>query len=122
MSNVLGELDAAANDLRQKDRGLRGTVRIAMPGTIATGSFLERLRELLEAHPGLSVQTRITNTTVSVAAEGLDIALVVGQLPESTHVGPSMSTRSYPRAGSASRESLLAWRRFEPRSSSSRSC
>jgi DNA-binding transcriptional LysR family regulator len=87
VSKVLSDLDAAEADLRPDEKGLRGTVRIAVPGAVATGPFLERLRELLETHPTLNVQTRVTNSPVSLAAEGLDIALVVGQLPESTFVG-----------------------------------
>jgi DNA-binding transcriptional LysR family regulator len=84
---VLGELEEAADDLRPKSDGLRGTVRIAVPGALATRPFLERLRDLLEQHPALVVQTRVSSTPVNIISEGLDLAVVVGQLPESAFVG-----------------------------------
>ena len=87
VSTVLEELYAAQEDLHTSARGLHGTVRIALPGAVATDLFLGRLRTLLEAHPGLAVQTRVTAAPVNLAAEGLDIAIVVGQLPQSMFVG-----------------------------------
>jgi len=87
VSGVLVELEAAEEEIRPREQGLRGVVRIAMPGVLATSPFLSRLHELLDEHPELSVQTRVTNSPVNIAAEGLDLAIVVGQPPESTFVG-----------------------------------
>lgn len=84
---VLDELDAADDELRPTGAGLRGTVRMALPSVIATAPFLERLRVVLDEHPALHVQTRVTNTPVNIIAEGLDLALVVGQVAASTFVG-----------------------------------
>lgn len=86
-SEVLAALEDAERALRPGESGLRGTVSIAMPGVVATGPFLERLRELLDAHPELSVHTRISNTPINLAVEGVDIAVIVGQAPASTFVG-----------------------------------
>ncbi len=101
VSRILGELDVAESDLRPDAAGLRGTVRIAIPGAVASGPFLERLRDLLELHPMLTVQTRVTNVPASPATEGLDIALVVGQLPESTFVGRLLGRASWVLASRA---------------------
>jgi len=87
VSAVLAELEAAEEEIRPRDQGLQGVVRIAMPGVLATVPFLVRLRDLLDKHPGLSVQTRVINAPVNITAEGLDVAIVVGQPPESTFVG-----------------------------------
>lgn len=84
---ILDELDAAEVELNPKETGLRGTVRLAVPGALATGPFLARLRGLLDAHPNLNVQARVTNDLVNLAAEGLDVAVVVGQLRDSSFVG-----------------------------------
>lgn len=84
---ILGELEVAEEALRPAEGGLRGSVRMAIPGVVATDPFLGRLRALLDEHPGLLVQMRITNTPVNIVAEGVDLALVVGQVPESTFVG-----------------------------------
>jgi hypothetical protein len=49
--------------------------------------FLEHLQRLLERHPALSAQTRVINSPINIVAEGLDVALVVGQVGESSFVG-----------------------------------
>ena len=84
---VLAELEGAEEDLRPRSDGLRGSVRIAVPGALATGPLLERLRALLAEHPALVVQMRVSSTPVNIVSEGLDLAVVVGQPPESTFVG-----------------------------------
>jgi DNA-binding transcriptional LysR family regulator len=87
VSRVLRDLDEAAEELRPASGGLRGTVRIAVPGALATAPLLERLRELLKQHPLLSIQTRVASGSIDLIAEGIDIGVVVGQLPETTFVG-----------------------------------
>lgn len=87
VSRVLADLEEAKDELRPTSGGLRGTVRIAIPGTMATAPLLARLRELLEAHPLLSIQTRVTTGALDLVAQGVDIGVVVGQLTETTFVG-----------------------------------
>jgi DNA-binding transcriptional LysR family regulator len=87
VSRVLADLDEAEEELRPTSGGLRGTVRIAVPGAMATAPLLERLGELLEVNPGLSIQTRVASGAVDLVAEGIDIGVIVGQLPETTFVG-----------------------------------
>jgi DNA-binding transcriptional LysR family regulator len=87
VSRVLADLDEAAEELRPTSGGLRGVVRLALPGALATLPLLERLRELIEEHPLLSIQTRVASGAVDLVAEGIDIGVIVGQLPETTFVG-----------------------------------
>lgn len=97
---VLAELESAEAALRPDRAGLHGTVRIAISGAVATMPFLERVRALLESNPTLRVQTRVSNGPVGLAAEGLDIALVVGQPAESTFVGRLLGRVSWALAAS----------------------
>jgi len=87
VSRVLADLDEAEEELRSTSVGLRGVVRIAVPGAIATAPLLERLGGLVEEHPHLSIQTRIASGAVDLVAQGVDIVVIVGQLPETTFVG-----------------------------------
>lgn len=84
---ILADLEEAEEELRPRSAGLRGRVRLAIPGALATEPFFERMRDLLGAHPQLSVQTRVSSLPIDLVAEGIDIGVVVGQLPESTLVG-----------------------------------
>ncbi|MEZ4359740.1 MAG: LysR substrate-binding domain-containing protein [Kofleriaceae bacterium] len=87
VAEALFALDEADRELRAGDGELRGAVSLAVPGVLATRPLLDRLRALLDAHPALSIQTRITNTPANLASEGLDVAIAVGQAPSSTFVG-----------------------------------
>ncbi len=85
-TRILDEVEAAEGDVRP-GAGLRGTLRLAIPGAVATQAFLKRLGRLLAAHPQLKVQLKLSTGTANLAADGLDVALVVGSPPDSTHVG-----------------------------------
>ena len=87
VTQLLGDLDLAADELRPLKNEIRGTVRIAVPAALATGPLMTQLGMLTQRHPRLRIQTRVSNSLVSPAAEGLDIAVVVGQLPDSGFVG-----------------------------------
>lgn len=87
VSRVLADLEEAQEELRPSASGLRGTVRLAVPGALATEPLLARIRHLLEVHPQLSIQTRVASAGIDLVAEGVDIGVVVGQLPETTFVG-----------------------------------
>ena len=100
VSKVLVDLETAQDDLRSDEELVRGTVRIAIPGAVATTPFFDRLRDLFAAHPALSVELRVTNQRVDLAAEGLDIALAVGQQPASTFVGRLLGKATWVLAAS----------------------
>lgn len=84
---AVADLEAAEAELRPGQDDARGNVRIALPGALAGREFLTRMREVLQAHPRLSVQVRVANGPVALIAEGLDIVVVVGQPQDSTFVG-----------------------------------
>lgn len=87
IARLLADLDEAEEEVRSTSGELRGSVRIALPGALATAPLLARLRELLDEHPQLSVQTCVKSGVVDLVAEGADISVVVGQPPETTFVG-----------------------------------
>lgn len=87
VARILAELEQAESELRARADGLHGTVRLALPGSLATELLFDRLRPFLEAHPQLSVQTRVISAPIDLVSEGIDIGVVVGQPPESTFVG-----------------------------------
>jgi DNA-binding transcriptional LysR family regulator len=84
---LLTEMQAAQEDMATRGDAMRGAVRIAIPGGVATEPFLDRLVTILDAHAALSVQIAVKNFTPNVAMDGLDIALVVGQLRDTSFVG-----------------------------------
>lgn len=95
VARILDELDALEGELQPSDDALRGTVRIALPGVLASEPFYTRLRRLQDAHPRLAIQTLVSNAPVMPAAEGLDIAIYVGPPPETAFVSRRLGRGSW---------------------------
>lgn len=82
---VIDGLDEAEAALGRRRRMPAGTVRVGV--TTALGfHYVERLGELLDAYPELRVEFVVTDWQRSLIAEGLDLALRVGEVEEETLV------------------------------------
>ena len=77
-------------DLRDLESGLRdggkepeGRVRLSVPILFGRRCVAPVLRSLIRAHPGLSLEAAFTDRVVDIAAEGFDLAVRIGTLPDS---------------------------------------
>jgi DNA-binding transcriptional LysR family regulator len=61
VARLLNELDALEGEVRPDRTDLRGNVRIALPGVLASAPFYSRLQRLQDEHPLLAVQTMVSN-------------------------------------------------------------
>jgi len=99
-SQILADLDALQIELDPAGNQPRGVVRIGLPAVIAGTPFLIHLRELLDNHPDLAVHTRVTNSMVTPASEGLDLVVAAGSPPDSTMVARRIGRASWVLAAS----------------------
>jgi DNA-binding transcriptional LysR family regulator len=65
-------------------KGLSGRLRVSAPVTFARIHVIPRLLLLLKAHPALDVEVLLADREVDLIEEGVDIALRLGSLVEST--------------------------------------
>jgi DNA-binding transcriptional LysR family regulator len=79
---LVSDADELAS-LFQAPSSLRGRVRVDMPQSLASSTFMPRLPELLASHPHLEVQLSTTDRRVDVIREGFDCVLRVGKLEDS---------------------------------------
>lgn len=81
---VLAELD----DLQTIASGSRaapsGLLRVAMPVFYGKRFVLPRLAGLLRQHPGLHLDARLSDQQVDLVREGVDLAVRIGQLDDSS--------------------------------------
>lgn len=99
-SLLLADLEALQSDIDPDSKEPRGVVRIGLPAVIAGAPFLKHVRELLDKHPALSVHTRVTNSLVMPASEGLDLVVAAGNPPDSTMVAKRIGRASWVLAAS----------------------
>jgi DNA-binding transcriptional LysR family regulator len=64
--------------------GLSGAMRLAVRTTTVQFGMLPDLLALLKANPGLRVDLTVTDEPVDLVGKGLDLALQIGTLPDST--------------------------------------
>jgi DNA-binding transcriptional LysR family regulator len=62
---------------------LRGLLRVALSSSFGVREVIPRLPAFLEAHPGLKMDLRVADAKQDLIADGIDVALRLGLLPDS---------------------------------------
>jgi len=69
--------------LQHRDGALSGTVRLSVPTTFGHYRLPRMLQPFLERYPDVMVELSIANRNVDLVAEGYDLAIRLGALPDS---------------------------------------
>lgn len=62
----------------------RGTLRVSAPLGLGSTVFAKQLPEFLARYPNINVDLTLTDRYVDIVEEGFDVAIAVGDLPDST--------------------------------------
>ena len=89
---VLDELDEIEATVAGAHRTPRGLLRITAPVLFGQLYVLPVLREFLNAYPEVSSSTLFVDRVVDLINEGLDVALRIGELPDSTLTATRVGT------------------------------
>ncbi|AMJ71890.1 LuxR family transcriptional regulator [Enterobacter cloacae] len=79
-------LDEAERDGRGQEGDLTGRVRISVPTTFGHYCLPPLLARFSRHYPRVKVELNITNRNVDLIAEGFDLAIRLGQMPDSGFV------------------------------------
>jgi len=78
------EADEADQAARGAGRGLTGKLRVCAAVTFARIHLIPRLPEFLARHPDLEMDMILDDRNIDLVQEGIDVALRMGQLSDST--------------------------------------
>lgn len=93
---ILGAVDAAEAGFRGAGAGKpKGKLRIDLPGTLGRRLVLPRVAEFTAAYPEVELVLSLTDRIVDVVQEGIDCALRVGQLQDSSLVGRQIGSMRF---------------------------
>ncbi|MEO0616604.1 MAG: LysR family transcriptional regulator [Pseudomonadota bacterium] len=81
---VLADLDEAEAAVAQRGGRLIGTLRVALPLSFGIRHMAAPIAAFLEAHPDIDMQTDLNDRRVDLVSEGMDLALRIGHLRDST--------------------------------------
>jgi DNA-binding transcriptional LysR family regulator len=88
-------ISEAEREIQGQDGPLVGTVRISTPTSYGHHRLPGRLRAFRTAHPGLAVELDIGNRNVDMVAEGFDLAIRGGELPDSRLVAHRLEDAAF---------------------------
>jgi DNA-binding transcriptional LysR family regulator len=89
---AIREADEAELEARGAGAGLSGRLRLCAATTFASLMILPRLPEFLATHPDLEVDIILDDRMIDLVSEGIDIALRMGDLADSSAVARRIAT------------------------------
>ena len=93
---ILSAVEAAEAGFRGASAGQpRGKLRIDLPGTLGRRMVMPRIAEFCAAYPEVELVLSLTDRIVDVVQEGIDCALRVGQLQDSSLVGRQIGSMRF---------------------------
>jgi len=82
--SILGDIDEVTAMFGHPGKAFGGRIRIDIPAAFAQQRFMEGLREFHRAYPDIEIVLGATDRAVDLVSEGVDCALRLGELPDST--------------------------------------
>jgi DNA-binding transcriptional LysR family regulator len=89
---AIQEADEAELEAKGAGAGLSGRLRVCAATTFARLMIIPRLPEFLSAHPELEVDVVLDDRVIDLVSEGIDIALRMGDLADSSAIARKIAT------------------------------
>lgn len=83
-ARILADLDEAESAVLQQHGELRGTLRVALPLSFALRHMSEPVAQFSRRHPRVNFEFDLNDRRVDLLQEGMDLALRIGRLQDST--------------------------------------
>ena len=81
---VLGDASAADEMVTAMQSTPRGELKISMPVSFGQRYMTHAISRFLSQHPDVSIDTRLNDSFVDLIADGYDLAVRIGALPDSS--------------------------------------
>jgi DNA-binding transcriptional LysR family regulator len=89
---AIQEADEAELAARGAGKGLSGSLRVSAATTFARLHVVPLLPRFLEQHPELEIDVILDDRVIDLVAEGVDVSLRMGALPDSSAVARKLAT------------------------------
>jgi DNA-binding transcriptional LysR family regulator len=83
-TRILAEGEAVEAEVTEQSRSLRGAIRIAAPMSFGISHLAPALPRFMAEHPDVTLDLHFSDEMIDVVALGLDLALRISSLPDSS--------------------------------------
>ncbi len=95
IENIVVTLEQAKNEITDLGDQITGVLRITVPTSFGVTHFTALLPKFLKMHPQLSIEILMSNATIDLLEERVDIALRLGRLEDSSLIAQKLFSISY---------------------------
>ena len=89
---ILEEFDEAQREAAELQVSPQGSLKIAVPASFAALHLGGPIARYMREHPGIRVETVVSDRYVDLVQEGIDLAIRIGRLPDSNLVARHIGT------------------------------
>lgn len=89
---LVAEIAEAESQLRAGEHRLQGWLRVAASGSFGRLKLMPLVQSFLAAHPGVKIDLRLNDGFVDLVEQGIDIAVRIGEQPDSSLVARRIGT------------------------------
>lgn len=97
---ILDDLDEAERGLSSRASELSGRLRIAAPWSFGVSHLVPAITEFMHLHPKVLVDLDMNDRRVDLVAEGIDVAIRIGELGDSSYIARKLAPVSHVVAAS----------------------
>lgn len=87
---IVHRADIALNELRQYQNQPTGTLRVSSPISFGSALLIPVIKELRSLYPMLNIDMQLSDQVVNMVEEGIDLAVRVGKLQDSTLIAKKL--------------------------------
>jgi LysR family transcriptional regulator for bpeEF and oprC len=89
---ILAEIENSEHAVSQSAQGPKGILRLDMPGTLGRRLIMPRLAAFRERYPDIELMIGFSDRPVDLIQEGIDCAIRVGELADSTLIARKLAS------------------------------
>jgi DNA-binding transcriptional LysR family regulator len=89
---ILADLEEAEQGVVIESVELRGTLKLAAPLSFGLAHLSDALTDFLAQHPAIELNLDLNDRSINLVEEGFDLAVRIGDLPDSTLIARRLGT------------------------------
>lgn len=92
---ILSDVSELESVTRKSDKAVSGRIRLSAPMTYACSSLAPIIAQFMNDNPSVEIELVLTETTLDLVGDGIDLAIRVGNLKDSRLISRKITTMAH---------------------------